>query len=432
MSRLKFLSTIHLTKKYIILIAGIFTLCYALMMPDRNDLFSNFLVLITSQTQLTTDFFEIAGLSAPFFNTSLHFFIAFILMQRNTRSRMNGLQVAATGIFIGHSFFGTHILNIIPILFGVSLYAKMMHHSFKRYTSISLFTTALSPIVSFIFTQNGISILSFLTAMFIGVFLGMITPRLAEEFLKFHQGLTLYNFGFTTGLISMLIALIFPYFKITVERNNTISTIYHYYLLTYFICILIGLIFLVIVDKNAHLKGQYIALLKSSGRVPDDFMTKFGTHATLLNMTLTGAFLLSVLLILQVNFNALVLGALISVVGFSAFGDHIRNITPILLGVFLAAYLLNAPINDARFVATLLFSTGLAPIAGYYGIFYGILAGFLHYNLTANVVLLHQGLTLYNNGFSTGFVAGILSPLIDVFDAIKYTIIQGVKHAFRK
>ena len=57
----------------------------------------------------------------------------------------------------------------------------------------------------------------------------------------------------------------------------------------------------------------------------------------------------------------------------------------------------------------------LAPIAGEYGILAGILAGFLHMSLVTNIGFLHAGMNLYNNGFSGGFVAAFLLPLLEAF-----------------
>ncbi len=43
----------------------------------------------------------------------------------------------------------------------------------------------------------------------------------------------------------------------------------------------------------------------------------------------------------------------------------------------------------------------------------------LHIALVHNVSTLHEGLNLYNSGFSTGFVAGILVPILDNFTAVR-------------
>ena len=62
-----------------------------------------------------------------------------------------------------------------------------------------------------------------------------------------------------------------------------------------------------------------------------------------------------------------------------------------------------------------LFGTALAPIAGSYGCIAGIVAGFLHVSVVANVFQIHNGLNLYNNGFSCGIVAGIMVPVLETF-----------------
>lgn len=408
---------IHLevTRKRLILLAGLFTLAYALAMPDRANMLSNYGQLLTQQTHLITDFFAVAGLSATFLNASFHFFVAYLLMRHNTRSRINGLQVSAIGIFVGHSFFGTHILNITPLILGVILYAKLTKQSFKLFTTISMFTTALAPIVSFLFLQTGGTFFSFIIASSTGLFLGCIAPSLAEEFLKFHHGLTLYNYGFTTGIIALFFTLFLPYFKLEIPQSQSISTEYTPYLLIY-LCII--LVCLAILCKKIPVES-FKQLLNSSGRTPDDFVSKFGTSATLMNMFVTTLSFAVLLLVLNVTFNGLVLGGLFTIMGFSAFGKHIKNTLPVAFGVLLACFLLGHSMNDTRLAVTILFATGLCPISGSYGMIYGIIAGFTHYNLAAVVIPLHQGMTLYNNGFSTGFVAAILTPIIESIQTIQ-------------
>lgn len=410
-----FIIHLEVTRKRLILWAGIFTFAYALAMPDRSNMLPNYIHLLTNQTHLITDFFAVAGLSTAFFNAALHFFVGYFLMRHNTRSRINGLQVGAIGIFVGHSFFGTHILNIAPLILGVVLYAKLTKQSFKLFTTISMFTTALAPIVSFLFLQIGGTFFSFIIASSVGLFLGCIAPPLAEEFLKFHHGLTLYNYGFTTGIIALFFTLSLPYFKLDIPQSQQISTEYAPFILLYLSFVLIWIILLCKKDAFPSLKK----LLNSSGRVPDDFVSKFGSHTTLLNMFITTLTFTLLLLALNVTFNGPVLGGLFTIMGFSAFGKHIKNTLPIALGVLLACVLLGQPINDTRLAITILFATGLCPICGSYGPVFGIVAGFLHYNLAAVVISLHQGMTLYNNGFSTGFVAATLTPLIEIIQTIK-------------
>jgi len=86
-----------------------------------------------------------------------------------------------------------------------------------------------------------------------------------------------------------------------------------------------------------------------------------------------------------------------------------------LIGAILSTYFNTADPTSPSNTLAILFSTGLAPIAGQYGWFWGIVAGFMHVNLATNVAALNAGLNLYNNGFAGGFVAILLIPIITTF-----------------
>ena len=404
-------------RKRFVLLLGFLTLIYAFCMPDRNQIFTNYIKLLGHHTYLMHDFVEIAGLSATFLNIAALFFVAYYLMSRNERSNINGLQMSAIGIYIGHSFFGTHLLNIAPIILGVVLYARWTRQSFKLYTTVSLFATATAPIVSFVMLTPTFTWLSFAAAMLVGLLLGFIAPPLAEEFLKFHHGMTLYNFGFTTGIIAMFIVLFFPYFDWEISAQSFVSA-HHHYLVVYYL-LLLALLAIPVALNFKKASANYLTLLKSSGRVPNDFSTKFGIYPTLFNICLNGIIFGIIVFIIGAPFNGPTLGALCSILGFSAFGKHPRNALPISLGVAIASFMLGVPLTELRTVLAMLFGTALSPIAGSYGFVFGALAGFLHYNLTAVTLPLHQGMTLYNNGFSTGFVAAFLVPIIDTVQDFK-------------
>ncbi len=59
-----------------------------------------------------------------------------------------------------------------------------------------------------------------------------------------------------------------------------------------------------------------------------------------------------------------------------------------------------------------LFGTTLAPIAGHFGIVFGVLAGFIHSALVLQTGGPVAGLNLYNNGFSGGLIAIVLYPTL--------------------
>ena len=93
---------------------------------------------------------------------------------------------------------------------------------------------------------------------------------------------------------------------------------------------------------------------------------------------------------------------------------------PILIGVVLATRLgFTTETSTFQLLLTAIFGTSLAPISGYYGPIAGIFAGIAHAALVSNITYLHGGLNLYNNGFSSGFVAAAMVPLLDEINQIK-------------
>ncbi|MDU2664819.1 MAG: DUF1576 domain-containing protein, partial [Clostridium perfringens] len=123
----------------------------------------------------------------------------------------------------------------------------------------------------------------------------------------------------------------------------------------------------------------------------------------------------STLFVLLINgdLNGPTIGAIFSMAGFGCYGKNLANSVPLIIGASLASLISISDINSPVTVVCILFSTGLAPISGYYGWPYGIIAGFLHIFMVFNIGQLHGGLNLYNNGLAGGFVAAIIVPVIE-------------------
>ncbi len=403
---------VHSAKKHALLFLGLITFVYAIFMPDAEQWFTGYLKILSNQAYLVHDFIEIGGISATFINVALHFFIAYYLLLRNEFTDLYGLQIAGIGIFVGHAFFGSNVLNVLPIIIGVSLYAKWSKHSLKRYTAISLLSCAMAPIISFIMFYKGFHWQSFLAGAFVGIVIGFISTPLAEEFVKFHKGYTLYNFGFTTGMIAMLVISFFSYFNYEITPVYLLSTHAHIYLVIYsfmIIFIIMGVSFI----RWGEILVQYPKLLQASGRTPSDFVSTFGLSTTLFNMSFNTLLFLVFLLNTGFSLNGTLIGGLLSIMGFSAFGKHPKNCISVAVGVLLAGMIKGVGIANQGVLLTMLFSTGLAPMAVYYGAVVGIITGFIHSNLTGIVMNLHLGMSLYNNGFTSAFVAALLVPIAD-------------------
>jgi hypothetical protein len=159
-------------------------------------------------------------------------------------------------------------------------------------------------------------------------------------------------------------------------------------------------------------------LLRYSGQAPTDFLAIVGLGPTLVNMGLCGAIATLYILLIGGDLNGPVIGAILTVVGFAAYGKHPRNILPIMLGVFLGSVAKPWAIDDPSIQLAALFGTTLAPIAGRFGWRWGLVAGFVHSSAALTTGPMHAGLNLYNNGLAAGIVASVLVPVIIAIRAV--------------
>lgn len=402
-------------RKNTILFLGVVTLIYAILMPDRNQMFAQYGNLLVQKTNLVRDTFEMAGLSGAFFNASLHFFLFYYLVVWKSKTPITGLKLSALGLFVGHSFLGTHLLAVLPIILGVYLYAKFLNQSFSRYTTISIFSTAASPAVSYFIAMSTQSFGYIFVGLLAGIVIGFISPVLAEHYIKFHQGFSLYNFGFTTGIIAMFAALVFTRFGFDLSGHQHLSAEAEIWKVIYFLMICLMILMRVGTRFSMALK-ELPKLYQHTGRAPDDFFSSFGKETVLVNMAINGLVYLVIMLVLKVEITGPILAGLFTILGFSAFGKHLKNSLMVSVGVLFAAYFAGSDLSSLTVALPILFVTSLAPLAGYYGIIAGLIGGALHFNLVTVVFDLHNGMNLYNNGFSSGFVAAFLSPIMEIFE----------------
>ncbi|MGL4855202.1 MAG: DUF1576 domain-containing protein, partial [Lentisphaeria bacterium] len=100
------------------------------------------------------------------------------------------------------------------------------------------------------------------------------------------------------------------------------------------------------------------------------------------------------------------------VMGFGAFGTHLRNSLPVVCGVIVAALIFSHNLNTPVVLLATIFVTTLGPLAGEFGKVTGLIAGFLHLSIALTASLWHSGLNLYNNGFAGGLTAALIVAII--------------------
>jgi hypothetical protein len=325
---------------------------------------------------------------------------------------MTGASVACLFLVLGFALFGKNLLNVWGIVIGVWLYARFRGEPFATHINSAFFGIALAPIFSEILFSTTLPLASSLPlAVATTLLIGFVLPPAAAQLFKAHMGFSLYNMGFTAGLVGTLVVALYksygfvpdPVFVWTTGNNALLGTF-------------LGALFLSMVGVGFWLDRSLVAglrtLLGLPGQSPTDFIALAGFGATLANMGLTGAIGMAYVLAVGGDLNGPVIGAIFTIVGFAAFGKHPRNIVPIMAGVFLGSLAKPWTAADPSILLAALFGTTLAPIAGRFGWHWGLVAGFIHSSAALSVGSVHGGLNLYNNGFAAGIVASVLVPVI--------------------
>lgn len=406
------------TKYYLLIAFCIGMMGFGFILESPNEIMKGMQIIMTSPGKLLTDYMEVASIGAAFFNGGLVTLLSVIMIHLQ-KVKFSGPLIAGIFTIFGFSLFGKNLFNTIPITLGVFLYSRLEKRPFSHFLVPSLFGTALGPVVSTLAFGMGFSTLQgILIGYGVGILIGLILPPLSSHFLTFHQGFSLYNVGFTAGIIGMLVVAMLNLFQIEVESISLLYTGNHNILAIIIFIFCFTLLGIGFYYNGMSLKG-YKKILGHSGKLVTDFILLEGFGKTLINMGLQGILVTCYVLLIGGVLNGPVIGGIFTVIGFSALGKHPRNCIPIFIGVILASLLHTNAIYSTTTILAVLFGTTLAPISGFYGSIYGIVAGFLHMSLVANVNFLHGGLNLYNNGFSGGFIAAILVPIYDTIRNIK-------------
>ncbi len=402
-------------KKYLFLFSfALLLLILAFCYNTPGEIWEGSLIILLSPANLITDYIPLTNVGATLFNAAVKSFFS-IAMAAVNRVKITGAVVAAFFTVAGFSLFGKNLYNSIPIIAGVYLYCRLTHNPFKNHLMSAFFGTALAPLVSEVsFNLNLPVAAGIALGILAGIIVGMVLPQLASNFVNFHHGFNMYNIGFTSGIIGTFFIALFRAFNIEVAPVNIISSGNNQTFAPVFYSVFALMFIIGLYGNKWSLKG-YGSILKQSGRLSTDFIDIAGFNLTLINMGLLGIISVSYVLLVGGELNGPSIGGIFTVVGFAAFGKHIKNITPVLVGIFFIGAINPYELKSTFAVLAALFGTTLAPISGYYGPIAGVIAGVLHMAMVMNVGYLHAGMNLYNNGFSGGFVAAGLIPVFECF-----------------
>lgn len=368
--------------------------------------------IILTEDSLITDYVLVAGPGAALVNSALVTALAVLILHLG-RDPLNGFSLVVVGLMAGFSLFGKNLANIWPIILGTWLYAKQRKEPFSKYVAVSLLTTALAPVVSYMALDNGWG--SPLLGVVTGMVIGYIMPSLSLYTYKVQNGMNLYNVGFACGLVAMLLVSIMSSLGANPAASYLWATGYNTLFGGLLGVLCAGLILAGFFCSNRPVWAAwagYRRLLQTSGRAPSDYLRMLGAAPVLINMGINGLIGLSFVLVSGGDLNGPTVGGILTIMGFSAFGKHAGNILPVMCGVVLGSFVMRFSLNDSGVQLAMLFCTTLAPLSGYFGWPYGLLAGFLHSAVVLYAGTPVAGMNLYNNGFSGGLVAIVLYPTI--------------------
>lgn len=393
---------------------AIFIVLFALafILEDIQTIFSGYIKILTHPSVLISDYLEIGGIGATLFNVASILLINILILVK-LKVKISGPVFAGLFTIAGFSFFGKNLINTIPIYLGIYLFSRVQKLDYKSFIIVVLFSTGISPIVSFIFFGTGWPLfISIPAGILIGLITGFVLPALSAHTIRFHKGYNLYNIGFAMGILSMLYGVILRAFGVELKLLNLVNNDYHLELLI--ITLVISIVFIISAFLiNPKVCQKYPELIKRSGRSVSDFIRDHGQDTSMLNVGIMGLISIGFLSILGLTINGPVMGGILTVMGFGAFGKHPRNSLPVMIGALIGVTVTNYSLESTGMVIALLFVTAVAPIAGRYGIIIGIIAGFVHILITPIAYSFQGGFDLYNNGFAAGFVAALFIPFLE-------------------
>ena len=384
---------------------------FGFLVDTPADIARGLMAITTSRDTLLTDYFGIGGIGAGCVNAGLLTLCACFVYYK-AGAKMTGAAVACLFLVLGFALFGKNLLNVWCIVIGVALYSRFKGEPFATNINTAFFGVALAPIFSEILFSTSIPLaLSLPLAVVTGLVIGFILAPAAAQLFKAHMGFTLYNMGFTAGLVGTLVVALYKSYGFVPDPVFIWTTGNNVLLATFLSVVFVSMVAVGFWLDRAALAGMK-KVMRTSGQSPTDFIALAGLGPTLANMGVSGAIGMAYILLVGGELNGPVIGAIFTIVGFAAFGKHPRNIVPIMAGVFLGSLAKPWNADDPSILLAALFGTTLAPIAGRFGWHWGVVAGFIHSSAALTVGPLHAGLNLYNNGFAAGIVASVLVPVI--------------------
>ena len=345
-------------------------------LTGENGIWANFLKILGTPAQCTQDMYGIS-VAGTYFNMGMCclLMLAYIVLCGGLNA-VNSGTVAAFFLTVGFSSWGMNVLNMLPLMLGMQVYALIKKKTPVSMMNLGIFATAIAPIMSEVMLRwpgyplgkggatiglANINPTGIILALVIAILFCLFYPPMCAKAPNFHFGCDLFNAGPPAGFLCLMtIGFLMKvpnvgglaynttapladgsnFDKVVVTVNNgkafAGTEIFEFVLISYLIVFIICFILGNMLDKDA-LKN-YGKLIKDSGH-GSDFIEKYGIGATLINFGVYGAFILAFYTCMKFCFGAQFGGGVAGVVWCAftwvAAGAHPRNVLPIGIGYVL-------------------------------------------------------------------------------------------------
>lgn len=413
------------------LLFGCLTLAFfvgAVCMPDRSEMLSGFWRICSRPGKIMTNYFELGGYSATFFNmavVALIFWLLFLLL----KAPANQVSTLAFLLTLGFGAWGITAINVWPTVLGVALYCLVTKGKLADHVNAMMFSTGIAPLITDLLVRYphsevvGFQIPGVLLALGVGLFIGFLLPAGLAHAPNIHKGFDLYSAAVPVCFLAFFLnATLYKTMGLELPAATPDLTIASRTTVNIFCGALFGVCILAALAMGCRFR-DYWALITAPEHTAN-VGAKFGNPVLLMNLGVYGLFILGYYNLIGAEFHGVTFGVIFCMVCTCNSGSHPGNVWPIMLGYWLMSLLagwlsgltggtFTLPINAAAIVVGLCFANGLSPIVSKYGWFWGVVAAAMHYLLVTSVPNMHGGYCLYNGGFTAAVICILLVPVLE-------------------
>ncbi len=442
MKKLNNLSESNFLKLFFTFISFCFIVA-AVIMPDRSNMLNGLLKIMTQTCKISTNYFALGGYAATFLNMGL---VGLLCTYLCCLPGAKANQVTTLGVLltIGFGSWGMNILNMIPTILGVMLYAVVKREPLGNLANAMLYSTGIAPLISdLLFRYPGTEYIGFNwlglgIGIFVGLIIGFFLPAGLAHAPAVHKGYDHYSAALPIGMTAFFLRTVLYNVMLgwKIGDMGKLSTmgaldVTAPVAANVFCCAVFVLCIVFAILMGCKPK-DYLALLKDSGHGVC-FSGKYGFAPFLMNVGVFGLMIVGYFNFagwLDGNTNiwtGMTFGIVFCMLATCNSGSHPGNVWPIMAGYVITSFLFGyiakllgvenygLTIGSQSILIGLCYANGLSPIAGKYGFGYGILAGGLHYLLVSAVPDMHGGFLLYNGGFTAALICLMFVPQLERF-----------------